>query len=191
MVGLPERVAKMIDEIIEREGGYSDHPSDRGGETMWGVTKAVARAHGYSGDMRALPRSLAVKIYARTYFEKPNFHLIAEHAPRLAEEMTDTGVNMGPFHPAIHLQRLLNALNRREKDYADIGADGVIGLRTVGALRAFLGKRGREGEDVLLVGMNCLQGERYVTLSEGRSRNEDFLYGWLRRVMEDVQPRRD
>jgi lysozyme family protein len=32
--------------VIMVEGGYSDHPSDTGGKTQFGITEAVARANG-------------------------------------------------------------------------------------------------------------------------------------------------
>ena len=50
-------VNELIDELIEREGGYVNHPSDRGGPTRFGITEAVARAHGYAGAMAELPRT--------------------------------------------------------------------------------------------------------------------------------------
>jgi lysozyme family protein len=34
----------LIDALIEREGGYADHPADKGGPTCFGITEAVARA---------------------------------------------------------------------------------------------------------------------------------------------------
>ena len=34
----------LIDAVIDREGGYVNHPADRGVPTRWGVTEAVARA---------------------------------------------------------------------------------------------------------------------------------------------------
>ena len=34
------------------EKGYSDHPFDAGGKTMYGITEHVARANGYTGEMR-------------------------------------------------------------------------------------------------------------------------------------------
>jgi lysozyme family protein len=37
-----------------------DHPADIGGPTRWGITQAVARRHGYTGEMHALPRHMAV-----------------------------------------------------------------------------------------------------------------------------------
>ena len=48
-------IDELIDDVIEREGGYVNHPADRGGPTNWGITEAVARRQGYVGDMRALP----------------------------------------------------------------------------------------------------------------------------------------
>ena len=49
-------IEAMIDATIGREGGYSNHPADRGGETIWGITAAVARRNGYAGAMRSMPR---------------------------------------------------------------------------------------------------------------------------------------
>ncbi|QPQ54174.1 glycoside hydrolase family 108 protein [Allosphingosinicella flava] len=169
----------LIDEVIAREGGYSHHPADKGGPTRWGVTEAVARSHGYRGDMKAFPREEAVAIYRRLYWLRPGFDRIAIHAPRLAAELFDTGVNMGPPIAAGFLQRALNALNRGASDFPDIPVDRRIGDRTVAALEAFLATRGRAGEDVLLKAVEALQGERYLSLAESRPANEAFLYGWL------------
>lgn len=52
--------------------------------------------------------------------------------------------------------------------------------RTLAALRAYLAKRGTEGETVLLKALNCLQGERYIDIAERRPKDEEFVYGWLR-----------
>ena len=55
-------IDNLIEEVIGREGGYSNHPADKGGATRWGVTEAVARAHGFRGDMPAFPRGEAVAL---------------------------------------------------------------------------------------------------------------------------------
>jgi lysozyme family protein len=172
-------VDELIDEVIRREGGYSNHPADRGGPTRWGVTESVARAQGYRGDMRAFPREEAVAVYRRLYWVRPGFDRIAELAPELAAELFDTGVNMGPEVAAGFLQRALNALNRGATDYPDLPVDRRIGEATTAALRAFLARRGAGGETVLLKAVEALQGERYVRLAEQRPANEAFLYGWL------------
>ena len=172
-------IDKLIDDLIDREGGFVDHPADRGGATCWGITEAVARREGYAGPMRALPRPTAAAIYRRLYWAQPGFDSIAARAPALAAELFDTGVNMGPGVAGGFLQRALNALNRGATDYPDLVNDGVIGATTIAALDAFLRTRGRTGETVLRKAVDALQGERYVALAERRPANEAFLYGWL------------
>ena len=172
-------VGQLIDELIDREGGYVNHPADRGGATCWGITEAVARAHGYGGAIAALPREEAAAIYRRLYWLRPGFDQVARRTPRLAAELFDTGANMGPAVAATFLQRALTALNRNGKDYPDLVPDGRIGPATLAALDAFLGVRGRQGETVLLRALEALQGERYLRLAERRPANEAFLYGWL------------
>lgn len=169
----------LIDAVIGREGGYSDHPADRGGPTRWGITQQVARAYGYAGDMKVLDRTLAAEIYRKQYYTGPGFHNIAAVYPKVGEELFDTGVNMGPGTAATFLQRALNALNRGASDYPDIGADGRIGPMTVAALKAYAQKRGEDGQAVLLRALDGLQAARYIDLAERNKSQEAFLYGWL------------
>ena len=172
-------VERVIDDVIAREGGYSNHEADRGGATRWGVTEAVARAHGWRGDMRAYPREEAAAVYKRIYWLRPGFDRVAEAAPEVATELFDTGVNMGPAVAIGFLQRALNALNRGASDYADIAVDRRIGPATIQALKRFIARRGKAGEAVLVKALEALQGERYLRLAEERPANEAFLYGWL------------
>ncbi len=176
----PPTVDELVDGLIAREGGFVDHPADRGGATNWGITEAVARAHGYTGPMALLPRGEAAAIYRRLYWLRPRFDSVSRRAPRLAAELFDTGANMGPGVAATFLQRALTALNRNGSDYPDIEPDGRIGEATLAALDAFLALRGSPGgETVLLRAVEALQGERYLRLAEKRPANEAFLYGWL------------
>ncbi|MGD9810252.1 MAG: glycoside hydrolase family 108 protein [Sphingobium sp.] len=172
-------IEKLIDDLIEREGGYVDHPADRGGPTNWGITQSVARAQGYAGTMRDMPRHIAVAIYRRLYWDLPGFDMIAPIAPAIAAELFDTGVNMGPPVATGFLQRALNALNREQRDYGDMIVDRKLGPVTLAALKAYLARRGGSGEAVLLKAIEALQGEHYIALAEGRPANETFLYGWI------------
>lgn len=169
----------LIDNVLKKEGGYSNHPHDRGGETNWGITINIARKHGYDGPMRDLPKIEAHAIYKRMYWLQPKFDKIADIAPKIATEMFDTGVNMGVGTAISFVQRALNALNRQERDYQDLNVDRVVGPATLGALQQYLHKRGPKGESVLLRAIEALQGERYIRLAEKRSSNESFLYGWI------------
>lgn len=169
----------LLDELIEREGGFVDHPADRGGPTCWGVTEATARAAGWTGPMRGLPRTLALDIYRRRYWLSPGLNRVAERAPTLAAELFDTGVNMGPTMAIGFLQRTLNAMNREASDWPDMAVDGRIGPATLATLDRFLARRGPLAEAVLTRACDALQGERYVRLAERRPANEAFLYDWL------------
>lgn len=174
-----QMIDRLIEEVIEREGGYVNHPADRGGPTNWGITQSVARAQGYHGDMRRLPQATAASIYKRLYWISPGFSKIALIAPKLAEEMFDTGINMGTGTATGFLQRALNALNRNAKDYGDIKVDRRFGPATLSALSRFLKKRGPAGQSVMLKAVEALQGAHYLRLAETRPSQEAFLYGWL------------
>jgi lysozyme family protein len=173
-------LGRLIDALIDREGGYVDHPNDLGGPTMFGITEDVARLHGHEGSMVELSRRIAVIIYEEQYWFGPRFDQVGAMSELVAEELLDTGVNMGLRYATEFLQRSLNALNAQERTYADLMVDGLIGNNTLVALKKYLAHRGSEGQQVLLKALNCLQGARYIELSQAREKNEAFVYGWLR-----------
>jgi lysozyme family protein len=174
------KVKKMVDDIIDIEGDYVYHPNDKGGPTRWGITDSVATANGYQGDMRYLPREFAFELIVNKYYIRPKFSLIAELSERIADELVDTGVNMGQGRASMFLQESLNAFNRQGIDYADIKVDGVIGKGTINALRAFLDKRSHQGgEEVLLTALNCQQGAKYLAIAAHDHKQEDFVFGWM------------
>lgn len=177
-------IATLIDGVIGREGGYSNHPADRGGPTRWGVTEQVARAHGYAGDMRVLPRERAVQIYEAQYWRDPGFAQVFLRFPEVAALLFDIGVNMGPGVAGVFLQRCLNVFNQGGAHYGDLIVDGRLGRVTLLALDAFRQRRGVEGGERLWEAVHALRGARYVEISEARPANEAFTYGWFGRMVE-------
>ncbi|WP_296270996.1 glycoside hydrolase family 108 protein [Pseudomonas sp. UBA6323] len=173
-------ITRIIAEVIRAEGGYSNNPHDRGGETMYGITVAVARANDYQGDMREMPRSVAESIYLKRYVTEPRFDQVVAVNASIGLEVIDTGVNMGPSRAAEYLQRWLNGFNLPDSGYQDLFVDGRLGLLSIDALKRFLAKRGREGESVLLRGLNSTQGNRYLELTEANRTQRTFLYGWVK-----------
>lgn len=174
------KVEDYIRATIEREGKYSDHPDDLGGPTKYGITEAVARENGYTGPMKDMPEAVAWNIYLAVYWEKPGFKRVAAIDGPVADELFDTGVNMHPTVASKFLQRCLNAFNRKAADWPDVAVDGHVGDKTIVALQSLKRCRGPEGMVVLLKGLNCLQGARYIELAEVREDNESFAYGWVR-----------
>jgi len=170
---------KAFEHTVGKEGGYSNHPSDLGGKTMFGITEAVARSYGYSGDMKSMPISIAKDIYAKKYWVKCNLDEIAKMSEGLAIKLFDIAVNMGQARAGLFLQTALNAFNQQGKLYNDLIEDGDIGPTTIITLRAYYAKRGVLGEKVMLRAANCLQGAFYIDISRNRKANEDFTYGWF------------
>lgn len=107
-------------ELLGHEGGYSNHPRDGGGETMWGVTYLVALAHGYNGPMKDLPVELAKNIYRKSYWD-------AVRADELPEQIRyavfDAAVNSGPVRAIQWLQEAIG-----------VPVDGKLGPQTLGKL---------------------------------------------------------
>ena len=161
------------------EGGYVNNPADSGGETNHGITIAVARAHGWAGLMRDLPQERAREIAKDQYWDCMRLDDVAPLSAPIAAEIFDTGFLCGQATAVRFLQRVLNVGNRRQRDYPDILADGLMGRMSVAALRALLTIRGRDGEIVILRALNSLQGGYLTELAERREKDEEFWFGWL------------
>jgi lysozyme family protein len=110
--------------VLQHEGGYADHPSDPGGATMMGITRATLeqwRGHPVSkDDVRALARAEASQIYRARYWNA----VTGDQLPAgLDLALFDYAVNSGPGRAARTLQGLIGVVS-----------DGVIGPKTLAAL---------------------------------------------------------
>lgn len=84
---------KCLSNVLKHEGGYVNNPKDPGGETNFGVTKAVARSYGYQGSMHNIPMALVQRVYRDGYWDK----IDAEALPAgLDNAAFDYAVNSGP-----------------------------------------------------------------------------------------------
>lgn len=171
---------KALEHVFNIEGLFSDDATDRGGKTKYGITEAVARKHGYQGEMRDLSPMRARAIYKLAYWDGLRLDDVAALSQPIALEIFDTGVNCGQGVAAKFLQRSLNALNREAADYPDVVVDSELGPVTVSTLRTYLQRRGRDGEIVMLRALNALQGARYIAIAESDSSQEKYVYGWFR-----------
>lgn len=175
---------RLVASVIDREGGYVNHPSDRGGPTNYGITQAVARSYGYTGDMRNLPRATAVRIYEDRYWGSISLGSIAPISEPLAEYLFDFGVHSGPARAGRELQRNLNVLNSRGRDFPDLAVDGAVGNKTIESLQAYRSRRGAIGVSILAESINGVRIAFCRDLAERDQRQEDFVFGWFRRIVE-------
>jgi lysozyme family protein len=182
-------IAGILAAVYANEGGYVNHPADPGGPTNHGVTEKVARKHGYRGDMRDFQKHCserhavcADKIYTQDYIEKPGFMPLVAIEPAVADEMVDTGVNMGPHWPSQWFQQSLNELSG-----AGLTVDGRLGPNTVAAYRAMQTRFGKFDSCVMMLAfLDDKQKGRYDRLVSLNPRNKVFYRGWIRTRIGNV-----
>lgn len=182
-------VDKIITEILRVEGhGYTNHPSDRGGPTKYGITLATLRAWRNNPivdayQVQILTEAEARQIYYNQYVVRPGFVRVLGISDLIGVKLIDAGVNTGPQRAAMWLQTSLNAFNRSFRsppDYPELVPDGRIGPMTLDAMTKFFAFRGKlRAERVLLRAMNSLQGVHYLNLGARDPKQEDFMLGWF------------
>lgn len=174
------------------EGGYANDKDDVGQETYKGVSrryhpswpgwKIIDSYKGKSDFLNRVYSDVELEKLVNAFY-KTNFwdvNLLDEFSSQnIANEIFDTGVNMGHRRAATFLQRALNVLNKNGKLYPDLVEDGVIGSGTLKALNACLAYRGDVYVHKIL---NILQGAHYIDFMKKSSIQEKFAYGWLDRV---------
>lgn len=168
---------KIIGEILKSEGGYVNNKNDAGGETNFGITKAVAVANGYSGSMKDLSLDFAKKIYKNEYWDKLKLDQVRNQ--EVAEILFDVAVNAGVGRAAEFMQKMINYMTK-----SNIEIDRKIGNITIGKINEIDTSKEAELATMLLA---TLQGAHYITCCDKREANEDFLLGWLRRYRKNLQ----
>jgi len=160
---------KAFHELIMIEGGYVNDPTDRGGETKYGISKS-AYPH---VDIKNLTIEGAKDIYLEDYWKASGSHHMLNY--ELALELFDTGVNMGQGISRRFLQEALNLMNRNGRDFPNLEVDGKIGPITITAYR-------KVDDKILLKVLNGLQFMRYVWICRERPDQEKYFNGWMKRV---------
>jgi lysozyme family protein len=168
-----DKVKALIDEVIRKEGGFVNHPRDRGGPTKYGITLKTLEA--WRGDdldpidVRLMHKSEAVKIYEHEYYLRPGI----DGLPELIQEVVfDMCVNMGPINAIKIMQMVIHKMG------SPITVDGIIGPRT---RQSALVACNVYGTDVLrqicAARINYYQG--IVDHDPGQA---EFLKGWKNRA---------
>lgn len=147
---------------FEGHGILTDHPADKGGKTKWGITEAVARENGFTGDMADLTLGMAMGITQMKYWD-------AVQADKLPVEIRylvfDGAFNSGVRQSIKWLQRACK-----------IDDDGVIGPQTLAALQ-------KHDPNVLKMRI-CAQRLEFLT---DLSTFNVFGKGWTRRVAKIME----
>lgn len=183
---------KAFSETMNIEKGYVNVSTDRGGETLFGISRKfnpsweawnkvdILKAK-YPKDLKNFLNTdtelylLARAYYQKNYFSSPYIDINIIKDESIAIELFDTAVNMHPKTAAKFLQRALNLLNRNERKFKDLKPDGRVGPVTLNAYR-------KVNPNNLLKVLNGLQFMRYVKIVEKDPTQEINFAGWMKRV---------
>lgn len=171
-------VIEMVNDILRREGGFIDHPDDRGGPTNFGITlrtladaRSLAPDQLNAEDVRNMSIDEARQIFFDRYFSKPKI----DQLPALIQpQVFDMSINHGPGAAIKMLQQVLSDTGQ------ECSVDGGIGDET---LRCAVRATGVLGE----VLVNRLVDKRvsfYRAIVDRDASQGVFLRGWLRRAEE-------
>lgn len=160
--------------ILIHEGGYSNHPADKGGRTLQGITQSVL-----NGYLRSInrPEMLIVPglvhhqlwttwrnaIYRMNYWDQCK----CDDMPSGVDyALFDAAVNSGPNRAVKWLQRALG--------FTGPNVDGIVGGKTLGAVLEY-------ADHSRLI--NAMMDRRLAFL-QSLSNWKDFRTGWTHRVRD-------
>ena len=164
---MPTPFKRSLRFVRRWEGGWSDHPDDRGGATQYGITLATytnwRRSQGLpdpsAADLRAITEEEVEAIYQQNYWDACRCD---ELPPPIALLVFDITVNAGPSRSIRLLQEALG-----------VSVDGIIGPETLGAARA------ADPQEVAAE-FTARRSLYYASLSTFKT----FGLGWLRRTAD-------
>jgi lysozyme family protein len=153
---------QAFDRLMGNEGMYSNNPADPGAETMFGITATVARANGYDGPMRLLPRDKAKAIAKTGYWDRVQAD---QYDGAIGYQVFDTAYNHGIENAVRMLQRA-----------AGVADDGHVGPVSLAAIKA------KSVPDVL-ARFNAERLAFYTKLSTWPT----FGRGWANRIVANLR----
>ena len=154
---------RALRRLLAHEGGYTNHPSDPGGPTNFGITihdyRKYVKADATAADVRAMSIDEAKAIYRAKYWDK----MRCDDLPAGVDYCVfDYGVNSGSGRAPKVLQRVLG-----------VADDGIVGKITIKATYA------RDAREVIAA--ICDERLNYL---KGLKTWPVFGRGWGRRVAE-------
>lgn len=161
----------IIDGILRREGGFVDHPADKGGATNHGVTLATLsdwRGRPASvDDVKRLSETEAREIYREDYLIRPGFLGIESEPVRAL--VVDCAVNHGVKQAVKLLQ-----------EAAHVFTDGIFGANTKNAVN-------RMTAPVLYRRLCAARVRLYGQIVTKNPSQAVFAAGWANRVAEFIE----
>lgn len=193
MAELKSPFNEWIEKLLNVEGGYSNRLNDRGGETIFGITRKLAlywkqrdlpALAMWNGEMREFHLDMAVAIYRQEFWVPLRLERLARWNKPIAFEIGDSAVNCGRKSAVLFLQRALNLLNWNGRRWIDVKEDGDLGEITIGVVERIQDK---DRQRQLLRALDGEQYSHYAALTRADPSQEENFAGWLdKRIGNEV-----
>lgn len=155
-----------VEKVLKTEGGYVDHPDDKGGATNFGITEqTLAQFRGTPvshDDVRNLTKDEAIAIYEKFYWKPMGLDQVTK--PKIATILFDQAVNRGMAGATRSIQRVLG-----------LKVDGKIGPVSILAINAC-------SETSICLALFEDAQLQYVDIVQKNPLQVVFLEGWIRRT---------
>lgn len=159
---MTHRFDKFFQDLIEVEGGYANHPNDKGGETKFGISKRQFP----DLNIKDLTLEKAKELYRENYWRQEYDTILHEG---LAYKAFEAGVHMRFTRAHALLQTALRSVGRSTP------VDGILGPKTVEEIN------NANGETLLAAYRSELAGHYRCIVKSDPSQGV-FLDGWLNRA---------
>jgi lysozyme family protein len=164
------KIQPLADFILSFEGGYVNHPNDKGGPTNMGVTLKTWQTQGYdkngdgridAKDVKLITKADAISILRRCYWNRWKADAIKDQS--IANILVDWVWLSGT--PGITLVQAM----------LGVTADGIVGSKTLKALNAQPPKQFFER-------IKARRKQYIARVFAKRPSQKEFEAGWLRRL---------
>lgn len=154
--------------ILSWEGGFANHPNDRGGATNRGVTIATWKRQGWDkdddgdidvDDLKLITPDDATYIMKKNFWDRCNADNITDQS--IANLLVDMAWGSGAVTAIKKVQRCLGLVD-----------DGIVGRKTIAAL---------QGKDVFDK-LHTMREKWFNGIVANNPTQKVFLRGWLRRL---------
>jgi len=160
MPDYPNIFKDIISITLAKEGGYVNDPTDRGGETNFGISKkAFPRV-----DIKNLTEETAIELYYVHYWVKGKCDKVPNNLKTIYFDMC---VNFGIRGAVRVLQETANSLNK------NLRVDGMLGPNTSKAIR-----------NLKLERVRAFRMLRFAKIVISKPEQMKFWYGWFKRCGE-------
>tara|TARA_R100000908_G_C3756416_1_gene151184 strand:- start:7380 stop:7862 length:483 start_codon:yes stop_codon:yes gene_type:complete len=156
-----ETFYEIIEDVIEKEGGYVNDPDDPGGETKYGISKKAFPKE----DIKNLTIVRAKDIYYNKYWKPSKSYLIPDELQHIYFDMC---VNFGIIGAGKVLQRAING-----KYKAGLELDGRVGPKTLKAVKNLEADR-----------LRAYRVLKFAEIVVKKPTQEKYWFGWFRRALD-------